>query len=266
MNMNPSATAVGPARADVHMADWLRNCFRDAKGSGVTIAVVDSGWRSDWKNAEMRPGFAVVQASRGKEIIECAGADDRLGHGTMCTLLVRELAPKATILPIKIFDGALHASSRVAAAAIHAAVREGADVINLSLCTRSRPGSVELYEACRRAVSAGAIVVASADYRMGGFPAVFDVAIGVGGSALSARLAYARSPVSTLDFVANDKTYVTFPTPTGERCPMVGTSMAAPIISGLCGLLRERHLASTLQEAVTWLNANVPVLSDSVAE
>ncbi|MBX9663459.1 S8 family serine peptidase [Novosphingobium sp.] len=102
----------------------------------VRIAVIDSG---------VHPGHPHIAASRllpGVTILPdgtpeqgANAALDRVGHGTAVTAAIQELAPRALILPIRVFRDALRASPRALIAAMDWASAEGADFINLSLGT-----------------------------------------------------------------------------------------------------------------------------------
>ena len=188
---------------DALIREWFRMHFGERLGYGTVVAVVDSGWNSQLDDSAVQPGLVIQSLDTGIVASDESSGRDRIGHGTACILLIREIAPAATVLPIKVFDTALKTSAGSVTAAVSAAVAHGADVINLSLSTRSRIGMIELYNACEVAVDAGTIVVASSDADQGGFPSTFDNVIGVAGASLPARLAYQKSPVTSLDFAAN---------------------------------------------------------------
>ena len=124
----------------------------------VRVAVVDSGVYADHPHVQ---GIA-----RGVSLVE--GADpvdfvDRNGHGTAVTAAIREKAPAAEIIAIKIFDRTLAASAHGLARAIERAADEGADLINLSLGT-TNPAHAELLQATvTRARVHGALVVSAGE-------------------------------------------------------------------------------------------------------
>jgi hypothetical protein len=233
--MERSSTSTTLAAADERMRSWFLKHFRGCSGAGVTIAVIDSGWRSDWKDPAIQSGFSIAPSLGSPNPSVQPDAEDRLGHGSNCILLLKELAPKARILPVKVFDKTLQTSPYAVTAAVEAATREGVDLINLSLSTRSLSGMQDLYAACKHASNAGTIVIASGDNDMGGYPAAFDTVVGVAGLPLSARFAYGRSPSRSLDFSANRRTYVTLPTSTGRR---------RPVNADTCAERHSRHRSS----------------------
>jgi subtilisin family serine protease len=87
---------------------------------------------------------------------------DRLGHGTAVTAVIREKAPDADVLVIKVFDRELSTTLAALVAAIDWAVRHQARLINLSLGTSNQEHESALTSAVARARAAGADVVAAA--------------------------------------------------------------------------------------------------------
>lgn len=127
-------------------------------------------------------------------------------------------------------------------------------MINLSLSGRSLVGMRELYQACDEAASSGAVVVAAGDRLKGGYPSSFDNVVGVEGELGASRFGYGLSSAPRLDVSANITNYITIPVPVAKRTPVTGATYAAPVISGIIALLRERAL--TASESVKWLQNN----------
>jgi len=88
---------------------------------------------------------------------------DRLGHGTAVTAAIREKAPAAGILAIKVFWSSLATNVTMLARAIDEAAAQGADIINLSLGTAEMQHRDALQSAVARARRMGALVVAAHD-------------------------------------------------------------------------------------------------------
>jgi len=131
--------------------------YPGATGRGVRIAVVDSGVHPD------HPHVGVVSAGIGfaPEARPVADTVDRLGHGTAVAAAIRDHAPDAELVPVKVFDGELRATAEVLEAAIDWAVRAGVDVINLSLGTANPTHEPRLRAAVDRAAVAGVLLVAA---------------------------------------------------------------------------------------------------------
>src|SRR5258705_4487721 len=87
----------------------------------------------------------------------------RLGHGTAVTAAIREKAPDAEILAIKVFWRALTTNIATLVRAIDEAAARGATVINLSLGTADMQHRDRLAAAVAAARARSAIIVAGND-------------------------------------------------------------------------------------------------------
>ena len=90
-----------------------------------------------------------------------ASTSTGLGHGTAVAAAIRERAPGAELLAVKVFDRRLSASIEALVAGIGWAAAHDADLINLSLGTANRDHTTVLRSAVLRAAAAGALVVAA---------------------------------------------------------------------------------------------------------
>lgn len=136
----------------------LRLSDLPSTGRGVRVAVIDSGVHAAHPHVQGVAGGIGIDAE-GREYADYV---DRLGHGTAVTAVIREKAPDAEVLAIKVFDRELAASAVALVAAIGWAVRQGARFINLSLGTSKRDHEAALSAAVADARAAGADVVAAA--------------------------------------------------------------------------------------------------------
>lgn len=133
--------------------------YPGATGAGVRVAVIDSG---------AHPGHPHVGAVEAGVSFDAAGvrgndAVDRLGHGTAVAAVIREKAPDATIVPVKVFDRELRATADALVAAIMWAIEAKVDLINLSLGTANPAHQARLGEALVQAARAGVVLVAAAE-------------------------------------------------------------------------------------------------------
>jgi hypothetical protein len=142
----------------------------------VRIAVIDSGIHAGHPHVgAVSPGIAVNAEGQ-----EEGGTEDRLGHGTAVAAAIREKAPDAALIPVKVFDTTLATTARALAAAIRWAARERTTLINLSLGTVTPHNAAVLAAAVRDAEEDGAIVVAASpedgtDWFPGSLPGVVSV-------------------------------------------------------------------------------------------
>lgn len=133
--------------------------YPGATGRGMRVAVIDSGVHSG------HPHVGVVEGGVSFAADGARGVDavDRLGHGTAVAAAIREKAPDATIIPVKVFDRELRATADALVAAIDWAVDARAHVINLSLGTANGAHEARLATAVGRAAAAGICLVAAAE-------------------------------------------------------------------------------------------------------
>jgi hypothetical protein len=87
---------------------------------------------------------------------------DRIGHGTAVAGTVRDMAPAATLIAVRVFDRRLNTTASVLARAIRCAAHDGrAQLINLSLGTTNMRHEGRLRDAVAEAHSIGALVIAA---------------------------------------------------------------------------------------------------------
>jgi Subtilase family len=132
--------------------------LNERTGEGVRVAVIDSGVHADHPHVGGRIALRIAIRSDGTQVQDVT---DRLGHGTAVVAAIREKAPHATILAVKIFWDALKTDVDTLARGLLAAGQAGADVINLSLGTAEMKHRERLADAVLCARRLGAIVVAA---------------------------------------------------------------------------------------------------------
>jgi hypothetical protein len=113
----------------------------------VTVGVIDSGWDRSIDDPRVRTGVGFVGA--GDELAVCRSADDqdRIGHGTAAADIVLQVAPGATVVPLRVFGRELETSPAVIIAALDWAVAHGIGAVNLSLGTARADAVAPLYRA-----------------------------------------------------------------------------------------------------------------------
>ena len=219
-------------------------------GKGVIVAVIDTGVTvvEDLKDTHVLQGASFV---RGEPT-----AADGNGHGTHVAGTIAQstnngvgvagVAPKATILPVKVLSKQGFGTSAAIASGIDYAVDNGAQVINLSL---GGGYSAVVHNAVRKAKKAGVIVVAAAGNsgRRGlGYPGGLAETIGVSALGPGGDLAPYSSFGKGVDIAApgGDKTQsqggILQDTVEGTGHAykeFQGTSMATPHVAGAAAIL-----------------------------
>jgi Subtilase family len=130
--------------------------FPEATGRGLKIAVIDSGVNAAHPHISAVPKGVAF----GKEV-EDPSSDDLLGHGTAVMAAIQEKAPGAEYYALRLFSNSLRTSTARLMEAIDWTIRNGMDIVNLSLGTPNlehRSGFEVLVE---RAQTAGVLLVSA---------------------------------------------------------------------------------------------------------
>jgi thermitase len=227
-------------------------------GAGVKIAIIDTG--VDVKHPALSQGLA--PSNEWKDFVDNDATPQEIGtlgvgaygHGTNVASIVRQIAPRATILPIRVLDTNGDGTILNVVAGIQWAVAKGAKVINLSLGSNTKSSTLEA--ALKAATNAGVFIVSSAgneNSKNVTFPAA---------SSASGLAAWQQLSVTSVDQAdlksafSNHANSVELSAP-GEiifgAAPNLrttawsGTSMAAPIASGALALALGQELVVPVQ-------------------
>ncbi|MFI0481903.1 S8 family serine peptidase [Actinomadura sp. 9N215] len=217
-------------------------------GRGVKVAVVDSGVTPANKQL-------AGQVLKGADVTG-TGAADCLGHGTWVAGIIAAkqgvtpfagVAPDAKIIPIKFAAQAQNVDSGLAAKGIDAAVRLGADIINVS--TQSLGDDPRLRKSVENALARGIVVVAAAgnidpkNGKMPGlmYPSAYPGVISVGAVDQNRQVSAFSNPSTPVSVIAPGKDIVTTAPDGNYAVAEQGTSFAAPFVSGLAALIEEAH-------------------------
>lgn len=257
-------------------------------GAGVRIAVIDSGIDPShpfFQNADLRQAWNAFSNQDGLGNVDDIGndedddldglIDEMTGHGTHVTGIIVQIAPQATIIPIKALDSDGVGQAFYLARALSYAVDREAELINLSLGSTANARVVR--EAVSEAMQAGAFVVAAAGNNGGPDPieypgaqaGVFAVAATdrqdrraefsshYAGVALSAPGVDIVSPFP-LDQPPGDKLG-------SEYALWSGTSMATPFVSGAAALLLAQNSVLGAGEIAARLQNTADPISGSAS-
>ncbi|GAA4594361.1 hypothetical protein GCM10023107_30210 [Actinoplanes octamycinicus] len=245
------------AGADTVRADeWqlqtldLADAWTYADGSGITVAVIDSGVDARHPDlaGQVLPGLDLVDGKGN-------GDTDAVGHGTTVsgiiagrgddTVGVVGIAPKAKILPIRVLDADnRYDDALIVAKGLRWAVDHGARVVNLSL--GGSANSPALAAALDYAFAKDVVVVActgnvSANSSARGvwYPAREPGVIAVAGVERNGTDLWTGSITGKETVVAAPATELVGAKP-GGYWRVQGTSFAAPMVSGTAALIRSR--------------------------
>lgn len=265
--------------------------WETATGKNVVVAVVDTGVayesaRHGNRQYIQAPDLSSTCFVVGYDFVNNdAWPNDDHGHGTHVAGTIAQstnnnmgvagVAYDSCILPVKVLDSDGSGTHADIARGIYYAVREGADVINLSL--GSYADSITIRTAVRFAYNQGVVVVAAAgndNTSEPSYPAAYDeYVISVGATGFDTIRASYSNYGSTVDIVAPggdfedlngdgyedgilQQTFAGIGTRQFTYAWYQGTSMAAPHVAGAAALLLEHAPALTPDEVRTALTSS----------
>ncbi|HWM15895.1 MAG TPA: S8 family serine peptidase [Microbacterium sp.] len=251
---------------------------KSAKGSGVTIAVIDTGVNATHTDL----GKTVLAGT--DFVAPDSNANDENGHGTHVAGIIAAtynnkkgtagMAPKAKILPVRVLDKEGGGTSANVAKGVLYAVSNGARVINLSLGTTA--DTTAMRAAVAEAISKNVLVVAAAGNRgctgTGSpteFPASLPGVVGVGAVDKSLQKASFSSCGSWVDVTAPGAAVISTMihnsvglgcSASADYCTLNGTSFATPYVAAAAALAIEKRgwsqatIATKLETSATDLS------------
>ncbi len=222
------------------------DAWSSGQGAGVKVAVIDTG--IDCTHPDLQCDF-----SQGVNLLDQGSTPmDDNEHGTHVSGTIAGrgngskgvlgVAPKATLIAVKVLDADGAGSLSDIIKGIDWATTAGVDVINMSLGGPS--GSTALQRAVSKALSAGVVVVCAAGNSgpnpdTVGFPGGYPGVIAVAASDNNDKVASFSSRGDAVAFIAPGVN-ITSTVPGGGYTKLSGTSMASPHVAGLAALAVER--------------------------
>ncbi|MDX2007575.1 MAG: S8 family serine peptidase [Meiothermus sp.] len=284
---NAWSSGVGGAPPSENNTAWNQIRLREAHaisrrfGAGVKVAVLDTGidtahpmfsgrlapsseWR-DFVSNDNNPQEVGTSSNRG------------FGHGTAAASIILQVAPKATILPIRVLNQDGAGSLDVVLTGITHAVNMGARVINVSLGSTS--WSDALFDTAAWANSRGVYIYASTGNTGNNTNALFPAnlswydqtymkTVGIGSvrsdnviSSFTALLDPTNNGATDIYGIAPGES-IAAAYPGSQTARVTGTSFAAPMFSGAAALAMSEAPSltfNTVAEAL-WgsMNTNTP--------
>jgi subtilisin family serine protease len=231
--------------------------FGDADGSGVRVAIIDSGVEGTHPDVGGRL-VASVRVEMGEEdavVSDDGDGQDVVGHGTACAGIIHALAPAAEIISVRVLGPDNRGKGAVFAAGLEWAIEQGASVVNLSLSSRSDAYFDVFHELADRAYFANVLLVCAANNVPGpSYPSLFAAVVSVAAHDLADPWAWFYNPNPPVEFGARGVD-VEVAWKGGGRMVATGNSFAAPHIAGLAALIRSRHPDISPFEVKTMLAA-----------
>jgi subtilisin family serine protease len=261
---------------DAPKSEWIGASMMSAEkfwqkgltGKGIKIAVVDTGidTQHPFLKDHIIGGFSPFNNGNKPDDYQ-----DRNGHGTHVAGIIRQVAPDAELMAVRVFpndesDGE-GATLDVIAEGIRWAIDNGANVVNLSLGGPNAPsGFKKVFE---YGVSKG-VLFAMASGNERGFepliPAVYagniaGLGFSVGATDKYGSLAvfsnYGGSNPEMKQVVSHGRSVSSAALDEQGFVNMSGTSMAAPQIAGLLALFRQRDPSMKNTDVISLISKNV---------
>lgn len=241
-----TVVAVIDTGVDLNHEDLVNRFYRDAGGNII-------GYNFDPWAATTAPDDENGHGTHVAGII-AAEVDNGLGIAGIAGLTDADGTPAVLIMPVRALDYQGGGSIFDVAQAIYWAADNGADVINLSLGTTFY--STTLADAVRYAQDRGAVVVAAAGNESAPtsnvYPAALPGVVSVSATDSLGQAAYFTNYGPEVDLAAPGveilSTY-----PQSDYLLLDGTSMAAPYVAGVAGLLKAANPALSAGEIIAML-------------
>ncbi len=247
--------------------------FTGSVEAEIVVAVLDTGFQLDHPMlaghfTEARYDFVgddedPTDVKDGIDNDGNALIDEAYGHGTHVTGIIRLIAPKAKIMPVRMLNADGDGNMADLVAGLDFAVQHGAKIINLSL--GAKIDSPELSDAIQRAKAAGVIVIAASG-NVDGWPEQFPAANACVVAVASSEQPMLRlnnlteNPYPTwIDFAAPGENILsTFPGDTYAKWS--GSSMATPIVTAVAALIWSRYPDISFDRAIQLMNVTSDVV------
>jgi subtilisin family serine protease len=217
--------------------------WRNCKGKGVRVAVVDSGIDTKHPDLEGKVKGSVEAVSEEGQInFYPSTSGDQAGHGTACAGIITSIAPEVDLYSVKVLGPNASGSGDMFLAGLDYAIKQKFQVINLSLGTTKRDFFGPIHDMLDRAYHAGCIVVAAANnLPYPSYPSIFS------SSVVSVVKRAGDNPFNfgyrfghVIELVAPG-VEVRTTWPGGGYRNLTGNSFACPYIAGIIALLIEAY-------------------------
>jgi len=225
--------------------DEIRRALKDGDGSGVRIAILDSGvdtTHPGLRGVRLADDVAIVSEG-GRVRVKEESDGDVFGHGTAVTGIIHQCAPKATLGSFRVLGHFKESRAAVIREGVREAARRGYHIVQCSFGAPARARDAATYKGWIDALYLRGIHIVAAGSNSGfqtaEWPAHFPTVIAVG-----------ADPINRQHLVLATEGLVEFLTraeesqalwPGGGTRQLVGSSFAAPRVAGWLARILSRH-------------------------
>ena len=178
-------------------------------GSGVTVAIIDSGVERDHPavGGKLVRSVKVELAADPDDdpvVLDDDDALDVVGHGTACAGIIHAIAPGADLVSVRVLGPDNRGKGIVFAAGLDWAIDQGAGVMNLSLSSKSDALFGLFHDLADRAYFANALLVCAANNVPGNsYPSLFASVVSVAAHDVADPAAWFYNPRPPVEFGAH---------------------------------------------------------------
>lgn len=220
--------------------------FGESSGSGIRVAVVDSGVEFDHPalGESVRGGVVIEFDPNSENSVKCIPEDqpsDVAGHGTACAGIIHSIAPQAEIYSVRVLGTEMRGRAIQFAAGLEWAIENGMQVINLSLSTAKEEYFALFHDLADQAYFKNINLISAVNnIPAPSYPSLYSSVISVAAHFGHNPFTYYYNPSPPVEFGApgvdidvawKNKQYLT----------STGNSFAAPHITGIVALIRSKH-------------------------
>ena len=229
--------------------------WKGCTGRGVRVAVVDSGIDTHHPELKGKVKESVEAVSENGQIVfKHSTSGDQAGHGTACAGIITSIAPEVELYSVKVLGPNASGSGEMFLMGVDYAIKQGMQVVNLSLGTTKRDYWGPLHELLDRAYREHVILVAAANnLPQASSPSIFSSSLisvvkRAGGDPFNFGFQYGEVIELIAPGVQVETTW-----PGGGRRQLTGNSFACPYVVGIIALMLEARPKLTPFEIKTIL-------------
>jgi subtilisin len=232
--------------------------FAGSTGSGVRVAVIDSGVDGGHPRVGGIAGGVAFAPDPDdpQALVELEGPhEDLVGHGTACAAIIRSIAPDVEIFSVRVLGANLKGRGAMLLAGVEWAVDEGMDVANLSLSSKSAAMFGPLHSIADEAFFTRTLLVCAANNLPGPtYPSQYASVVSVAATPGAEETSLVYNPDPPVEFGARGID-VDVAWAEGSSITATGNSFAAPHVAGMVALMRAKHPWLTPFQAKAVLHA-----------